>query len=102
MNISDTGDWMGDDGRIAMLHKKELVLNQQQTRDILDTVSILDKAKSQINDMTESSRRNRKANDRITSNTFGDINLHFDGFKGTKDDAEFVTNAIMEKLKKKR
>ena len=93
---------MGDDGRIAMLHKKELVLNQQQTRDILDTVSILDKAKSQISDMTETSRRNRRTNESITSNTFGDINLYFDSFRGTKDDAEFVTNAIMEKLKKKR
>lgn len=97
-----TGDWMGDDGKIAMLHKKELVLNQQQTRDILDTVSILDKAKSQMSDVAEQSRRNRKSNDRITSTTFGDINLYFDGFKGTKDDAEFVTDAIMEKLKKKR
>ncbi|WP_437261277.1 phage tail tape measure protein [Bacillus thuringiensis] len=36
-----TGEWFGDGGRLAMLHQKELVLNQGQTRDILDTANIV-------------------------------------------------------------
>lgn len=97
-----TGDWMGDSGRIAMLHKKELVLNQEQTRDILDTVSILEKAKSQINNIAEKSRFNRVAKESVTSNNFGDINLHFDNFRGTKQDGEVVATALLERLKKKK
>src|SRR5699024_4339365 len=38
-----TGDWMGDEGRVALLHKKELVLNENQTKDILDVAKIVDK-----------------------------------------------------------
>ena len=36
-----TGDWDSDDGKIAILHKRELVLNQQDTKNLLDSVSIL-------------------------------------------------------------
>ena len=33
-----TGEWSGTQGRFAMLHEKELVLNEQDTRNILDVV----------------------------------------------------------------
>ena len=36
-----TGDWNGDNGKVALLHKKELVLNQQDTQNILDAVNII-------------------------------------------------------------
>lgn len=36
-----TGDWAGDSGRLALLHQKELVLNQEDTQNILDSVTIL-------------------------------------------------------------
>lgn len=36
-----TGSWMGDEGKIGILHQKELVLNQQDTQNILDSVNIL-------------------------------------------------------------
>jgi hypothetical protein len=35
-----TGDW-GSDGRLALLHQKELVLNQEDTQNILDAVSLI-------------------------------------------------------------
>lgn len=41
-----TGDWSGDEGRVALLHKKELVLNDVQTKHILDTARIIEKFKS--------------------------------------------------------
>ena len=36
-----TGDWAGGDGRLALLHSKELVLKKDDTKKILDTVQIL-------------------------------------------------------------
>lgn len=36
-----TGDWNGNDGRVAMLHKKEIVLNQQDTSNILSAVGMI-------------------------------------------------------------
>ena len=35
-----TGAW-GDTGRLALLHEKELVLNKEDTKNLLDAVSIL-------------------------------------------------------------
>ena len=34
-----TGDWNSSEGRVALLHEKELVLNKQDTANILETVS---------------------------------------------------------------
>ena len=36
-----TGDWNSDEGRVAMLHEKELVLNKEDTKNILDAVQII-------------------------------------------------------------
>ena len=36
-----TGDWNGTDGKMAMLHKKELILNQQDTQNVLSAVGMI-------------------------------------------------------------
>ncbi len=36
-----TGNWNSEEGRLAFLHQKELVLNQRDTRNILDAVNII-------------------------------------------------------------
>jgi len=36
-----TGEWGSTDGRLAILHKKELVLDEEDTKNILNSVSIL-------------------------------------------------------------
>lgn len=36
-----TGDWNSSEGRPAILHEKELVLNKQDTKNILDSVTII-------------------------------------------------------------
>lgn len=41
-----TGDWNGDEGRLAVLHKKELVLNADQTKSILDTARIVERIRA--------------------------------------------------------
>lgn len=35
-----TGDWSGTDGRLAMLHQKELILNAEDTQNILKAVDV--------------------------------------------------------------
>ena len=39
-----TGDWVGQQGRLALLHKKELVLNAKDTKNMLDMIGISKKA----------------------------------------------------------
>ena len=38
-----TGDWAGSYGKLAMLHKKELVLNEGDTKNFLASMNLLDK-----------------------------------------------------------
>lgn len=43
-----TGDWNGNSGKLALLDKKELVLNAEQTKHILDTARIVDQIRSAV------------------------------------------------------
>ena len=36
-----TGNWNSSDGKIAMLHEKELVLNKEDTSNILSAVDLI-------------------------------------------------------------
>ena len=47
-----TGDWNSKEGRVAMLHEKELVLNKQDTSNILMAVSIVRTLSAKLSDMT--------------------------------------------------
>ena len=47
-----TGDWDSKEGKIAMLHEKELVLNKQDTSNILMAVSIVRTLSAKLSDMT--------------------------------------------------
>ena len=44
-----TGDWGTSDGKVAILHEKELVLNKKDTANILDSVNIVRDMNNQIN-----------------------------------------------------
>ena len=43
-----TGDWNSADGKLAILHEKELVLNKEDTKNILGTVEMVRKLSSKI------------------------------------------------------
>ena len=47
-----TGDWNSKEGRVAMLHEKELILNKQDTSNILMAVSIVRTLSAKLSDMT--------------------------------------------------
>lgn len=47
-----TGDWNSKEGKVAMLHEKELVLNKQDTSNILMAVSIVRTLSAKLSNMT--------------------------------------------------
>ena len=74
-----TGEW-GEEGKLAILHEKELVLNKDDTKNILDAVNIVRDANGILETLSQS------MNDRITSlsgNIWKGINL-----SGEKDVVE--------------
>lgn len=68
-----TGAW-GDEGKIAMLHEKELVLNKEDTKNILDTVQLV-RNWSNLIDMNASSTSNGLGRLIATSLTTSGLNL---------------------------
>ena len=93
-----TGDWNGEQGRVAMLHKKELVLNKDQTKDILNTVSVVTKAKKQADTLLNNISKSGDVN----SSHVGDINMYFPNYKGDQGGANLVADTLIKKLKSKR
>ncbi len=95
-----TGDWAGDDGKVAMLHKKELVLNERQTSDILDTAKIMEKAKNAIPKLKRGSINEKLATaSQTTSTTYGDINVTVQD--GNKKKAKEIASEILGGIKKR-
>ena len=97
-----TGDWMGEEGRVALLHKKELVLNESQTRDILNVAKIVDKISGFIPRISAS--KPNLGSSSITSS--GDnynletLVLEIPDFKGDEKDARRVFDNMAKSLKK--
>jgi TP901 family phage tail tape measure protein len=96
-----TGDWSGNDGKMAMLHKKEIVLNERQTSDILDTAKIMDKIKDFIPNLARNSVASQVASAggmSITNNY--ELNINIGKLEGDKKGADIVVKEIMKGLKK--
>jgi TP901 family phage tail tape measure protein len=96
-----TGEWAGQDGKLALLHKKELVLNEKQTSHILDTAKIMDKVRRIMPDIKRSSVIDKLATaGTIVNNiTYGDINVTVEG--GDKKKAKDIATEILKGIKKK-
>lgn len=93
-----TGDWFGNEGRVAMLHKKEMVLNKNQTSDILKTVSIVDRTKNQLNDLVKSMQASKASSSLVV----GDMQFNFENYRGDKDGAIRFADEVMDRLKSRR
>lgn len=97
-----TGDWSGDGGRLAVLHKKELVLNKEQTKDILNTAKIVDKLKTMIPNLSVASSVNTVGNSEQQTSTHNEynVNVHVESMNGDKKSADVVADQIMTKIKR--
>lgn len=99
-----TGDWTGDEGRMAILHKKELVLNEGQTRDILDVAKIVQNMSQMIPRFKASlpsvASQTNSGNGGETYN-IDNLVLDIRDFKGSKKDAENAFDTMAKELKKR-
>lgn len=97
-----TGDWMGDEGRVALLHKKELVLNESQTRDILNVAKIVDKISGFIPRINASKPNLGSGSITNTGDNYNleTLVLEIPDFKGDEKDARRVFDNMAKSLKK--
>jgi TP901 family phage tail tape measure protein len=95
-----TGDWGGNEGKVAMLHKKELVLNKEQTRDILDTAKIMDKLKHMIPDLKRNDFASQIGESGMNITNNYDLTVNIEKLNGDKEGANTVVKEIMKGLKK--
>lgn len=95
-----TGEW-GSEGRLAILHQKELVLNERQTKDILDTVKIVNKLSGIIpRQKTFNTASEFQNSGGIVSISYGDINVTVEN--GDKKKAKDIVKEIMTEVRKGR
>lgn len=96
-----TGNWTGKEGKLAMLHKKELVLNEEQTKNILASVKVLDKLRSLTPKLLEPSLDGlSKANAKTQIVQEGDINVtvQVDKFTGTKQERDNLIGTLNQSI----
>ncbi|UGO50799.1 tail length tape measure protein [Bacillus phage vB_BanS_Sophrita] len=101
----DTGGYTGDDvpneGALALLHKKEQVLNANDTKNIFNTVKLVDKIKSYIPDMKANNLAGQFASaGNISVNNNYELTVNIENMNGSKEQAKSVTSEIMKGLKK--
>lgn len=96
-----TGNWSGDEGKIAMLHKKELVLNAEQTQHILSSAKIMDSVMKAMPKMKMSNNMNLVGEGNSSQSVvIQNMSLEFDNFKGTKENANQMVKEFLTGLKK--
>jgi TP901 family phage tail tape measure protein len=96
-----TGNWAGNDGKVAMLHKKEQVLNRDDTKNLFSAVKVVEHFKHLLPDFANGSIDGKLATaGNITNNiTYGDINVTVEG--GDKKKAKDIAKEILTGMKKK-
>lgn len=97
-----TGDWAGDSGRIALLHKKELVLNENQTGDILSVVKMLESAKRTTQSILVGNSENHKSKSGSSKQfNIDKLILDFEGGKMSDSEVRAVVDKIIRELSKR-
>ena len=89
----------GSQGKLAVLHEKELVLNKKDTKNILDAVSITRNITSMFNGLNTPLFHPILQGDSGT--IIDEINLNIQNLNGTKDDAETLLEGLFSGLQKR-
>ena len=92
-----TGDWSGEDGRLAMLHKKEIILNKADTVNLLNAVEIIRDITSNLGQSMLSKLGAITAGNIAQANGVGDIleqNVHIDAQFPNVTNSKEIENAI--------
>lgn len=95
-----TGDWVGDDGRLAILHKKEQVFKKEDTRNLLDASKLLRSMKNVLPRVNKTGIASKLATaSGITNISYGDIHVTVEN--GDKKKGKEIAKEIMKGIKKK-
>lgn len=96
-----TGDWGGNEGKMALLHKKEQVLNANDTKNLFDTVKLVDKLKTYLPNVQANNLAGQFASDgNVSVNNTYELTVNIDNMSGNKKDVDTLTSKIMDGLKK--
>ena len=91
-----TGEWDSENGRLAMLHQKELVLNAHDTENMLNTVAIMRQLATSLGENVLSrlagvAARSQNGNDNTSAL---EQNVHIDATFPNVRDAKEIENAL--------
>lgn len=95
-----TGNWSGNEGKIAMLHKKELVLNNDQTSHILEVAKLLTGFKMPSTPQIKTPDINFPTNDSPVSDMNFETLVKIENFNGTQKEADKLSKTLMNSLSK--
>lgn len=95
-----TSNWSGNEGKIAMLHKKELVLNNDQTSHILEVAKLLTGFKMPSTPQIKTPDINFPTNDSPASDMNFETLVKIENFNGTQKEADKLSKTIMNSLSK--
>lgn len=101
-----TGNKVPKEGAVAILHNKELVLNEGQTSDMLDMAKVMKSVMHLMPKVTNNSTglANQLASQggvtNITNNETYELTVNINGVAGDKNIGKVVSNHIMNDLKK--
>lgn len=98
-----TPDNVPKSGAIALLHKKELVLNEKQTENYLDFAKLMDKIISSFGGITRANKFNTGAisniNNSESSIDYGGVNINI--YDADKKKSKDIATEVLKKLDKK-
>lgn len=84
---------------MALLHQKELVLNQQDTSNILDAVKHMRAIITPGRGTSSVASSSMSSNETIVVNG---VNLNFDNFRGTSNEAKQLASTFINEMKKRK
>lgn len=104
----DTGGYTGDNvpkqGALAILHKKELILNERQTENLLNTVKLMDGVMSKSANVMPNSYakdyRNTDNSNTSQSNDHYEFNVKIENLQGGKQGAEDLIKHLNKERRK--
>jgi TP901 family phage tail tape measure protein len=89
-----TPDWAGDDGKLAMLHKKEIVLNKMDTSNLLKTINFTRDLVNKINIPNLSNLFKQPS--ATTGGSTINISFNVEKMNGNQKDVDFFMDKIIK------
>jgi TP901 family phage tail tape measure protein len=89
-----TPDWAGDDGKLAMLHKKEIVLNKMDTSNLLKTINFTRDLVNKINIPNLSDLFKQPS--ATTGGSTINISFNVEKMNGNQKDVDFFMDKIIK------